>query len=316
MNFRSFDLNLLRVLDALLATGSTTRAGERIGLSQPAVSSALNRLRHALGDPLFVRHGRSLVATDFALSLREPLRAILEQTETLLSGAGRFDPQQSTARFRLAGSDFFAELLMPALADHLSVAAPGIRVQLVDLVADIQVERLGDGGADMAMLPQMELPAWIESAPLMRSRFVVIARLGHPALQQAGIASGGALPLDLFCGLQHVLFSPEGKLSGMGDRALERVGRKRHVAMSLPVFSGVCNAVSQSDLIAPVPQQMAERVQQRLALQILQPPIDIPIAQLVLAWHRRDTHNPAHAWLRDRIADLLAPLDPAPLDPD
>lgn len=311
MNFRSFDLNLLRVLDALLMTGSTTQAGERIGLSQPAVSSALNRLRHALDDPLFVRHGRRLVATDFALSLR----ALLEQTETLLSGAGRFDPRQSTARFRLAGSDFFAELLMPALAEHLSAAAPGIRVQLVDLVADIQVERLGDGGADMAMLPQIEFPAWIESAPLMRSRFVVIARSGHPALQQAGVASGSTLPLDLFCDLQHVLFSPEGKLSGMGDRALERVGRKRHVAMSLPVFSGVCNAVSQSDLIALVPQQMAERLQQRLDLQILQPPIDIPVAQLVLAWHHRDTHNPAHAWLRDRIADLLAPLDPARVDP-
>lgn len=117
-NLNSFDMNLLRVLDALLETSSTTDAGRRVGLSQPAVSAALARLRDALGDPLFVRQGRRLIATDFARTLRDPLRRLLEDTEQLLTGNAAFDPTTSKDTFRLSGSDFYATLLMPALADR------------------------------------------------------------------------------------------------------------------------------------------------------------------------------------------------------
>lgn len=225
MNFKTFDLNLLRVLDALLATRSTTLAGQRLALSQPAVSAALARLRHALGDPLFIRQGRQLVPSDYATSLQAPLRSLLEQTESMLAGQPDFDPGASTDCLTLSGSDFYAELLMPRLARHLSRLAPGMRVQLVDLVPDNYVQSVGESGVDMAILPATETPDWVEQQRLHGSHFLTVARADHPEIAKAGHAPGEVLPLDLFCGLQHALFSPEGKLHGLGDAALARIGR-------------------------------------------------------------------------------------------
>lgn len=312
MNFANFDLNLLRVLDALLETGSTTKAGRRIGLSQPAVSAALGRLRHALGDPIFVRRGRRLVPTDYALGLKTPLRDLLEQTETLLGGPDGFDPESCTDRFKLSGSDFYAEMLLPVLAVHLSRTAPGLRVQLVDLVPDNYIQSLDQFGVDMAILPHMEFPDWVDARLLHRSEFVMIARQDHPRLCEAGLIPRETVPLDLFCALQHVLFSPEGNLTGLGDAALARQGRSRNVAMTMPVFSGVYNAVAQSDLVALIPHQLAERVAPRVGLDLYRAPIAVGPVDLMLAWHKRSTSNPAHGWLRDQIAMLTGPLDMPP----
>lgn len=309
MNLSSFDLNLLRVLDALLETGSTTEAGRRIGLSQPAVSAALGRLRTALDDPLFVRQGRRLIATEFAESLRDPLRGILDDTRRLLSRPNRFDPLRARDTFRLSGSDFYAELLMPKLAEHLSRHAPQMLVHMVDLVPDNYVDSVERYQVDIAIIPETDFPAWTERRRVHTSRFVVIARRGHPRLARAGLSPGDRLPLDLFCDLQHVVFSPEGKARAMGDAALARVGRVRHVAMTLPVFSGVYHAVSQSDLIALIPHQLAERMAPRIGIELFQPPMPIPNVAIAMVWHRRNSWAPAHRWLRDQIAAILAPLN-------
>lgn len=314
MNLSAFDLNLLRVLDALLETPSTTEAGRRVGLSQPAVSAALGRLRAALDDPLFVRQGRRLVPTAYAEGLRGPLRALLEDTERLLAGARPFDPASAVESFRVSGSDFYAEMLMPRLAEHLSRRAPGIRVHMVDLVPDNHVQSIERYNVDMAILPETEFPAWIDRQRVHGSRFVTIARKGHPRLARAGLRPGDVIPVDLFCDLQHAVFSPEGRPRAMGDAALERVGRRRRVAMTLPVFSGVYHAVSQSDLIALIPHQLAERMARRIGLEIYHPPMPVPPVTIMLAWHRRATHSPAHRWLRDQIAGLLAPLDEGATD--
>ena len=142
INFVTLDLNLLRILDALLIEGSTTRAGQRVGLSQPAISAALGRLRHALNDDLFLRRGNRLDPTEYARQIEEPLRLALEQLETSLTGPLAFDPTVATDTFKLSGSDFFAEMLMPRLADTVYRRAPYMRVQLVDLVPDSSVDTL------------------------------------------------------------------------------------------------------------------------------------------------------------------------------
>ncbi len=312
MNIASFDLNLLRVLDALLATGSATAAGRRVGLSQPAVSAALGRLRHALGDPLFVRQGRRLVPTDYAAGLAEPLAKLLRETEALLTPPTAFDPSRAEASFKVSGSDFFAEMLMPDLADHVSKLAPGIRVQLVDLVPDSYLDTLDRYQVDMALIPEMPFPEWVAAQRLFASSFVTIARTGHPVLGRAGVAPGETIPIDLFCDLPHVLFSPEGKLRAMGDAALEAVGRERRVAMTMPVFSGVYNAVARSDMIALLPRQLAERMAPRVGLELYAPPMPIAPAQIFMVWHARASAAPAHRWLREQIAALMAPLDEAP----
>jgi DNA-binding transcriptional LysR family regulator len=309
MNLSSFDLNLLRVLDALLREGSTTAAGIRIGLSQPAVSAALARLRHALDDPLFVRHGQRLEPTDYAKSLEIPLRGILDQLFTLLSGPEQFEPFRAIRAFKLSGSDFFAEMLMPQLAAVLSQKAPGIRVQLVDLIPDDYIGTLGRSEVDIAFVPNAEFPEWIDHRPVFRSSFVTVARSGHARLERAGLRPGEVIPIDLFCDLGHVVFSPEGKLKSMGDAALASVGRERRVVMTLPVFSGVGRAVSESDYVGLLPRQLALAMSSRLGLEIYQSPMAIAPALIRMIWHRRATGDPAHRWFRSVVADILRPLD-------
>ena len=312
MNLSAFDLNLLRVLDALLLEGSTVRAGQRIGLSQPAVSAALGRLRLALDDPLFVRQGQRLEPTDYARSLARPLRETLDTIESLLSGPESFDPALVTESFKLSGSDFFAEMLMPALGERLSRVAPGIRVQLVDLVPDNYAGTLENSEIDLALVPSMEHPSWIDWQPLFQSGFVMIARCGHPRLKRAGLKPGDVVPIDLFCDLGHILFSPEGKLRAMGDAALAAVGRERRVVMTMPVFYGVSRAVAESDHVALLPEQLARKLRDTLGLEIFVPPMPITRPQIGMIWHKRSTNAPAHRWLRGQIADLMEPLDKPP----
>ena len=309
VNLASFDLNLLRVLDALLREGSTVRAGERLGLSQPAVSAALGRLRAALGDELFFRRGQGLEATQFARSLEGPLRETLDRIETLLSPPEAFDPATADARFTISGSDFFAEMLMPRLAERLSALAPAMRLHLVDLVPDSYVNTLERYEVDLALIPETGLPDWVENQRMFRSSFSVIARRDHPRIARAAVAPGDVIPLDLFCDLGHVLFSPQGNTRAMGDEALARVGRKRRVVMTMPVFSGVYRAVAGSDLIALLPTQLAHHVAPSVGLEVYRPPMPVAAAQIAMIWHRRYAAMPAHVWLRGQIAELLAPLD-------
>jgi DNA-binding transcriptional LysR family regulator len=309
MNFATLDLNLLRVLDALLRDGSTVRAGRRLNLSQSAVSGALSRLRHALGDELFVRQGNRLVPTAYAGRVEVPLRETLDRLAAILAPPVDFDPAAADGTFRITASDFFAEMLMPPLADLLRRTAPNVRAQLVDLVPSSYVASLETTRADLALIPDQPIPDWAESLPLFRSSFVVIARRGHPRIAAAGIRPRDGLPMDLFCEIGHVLFSPEGNVSSLGDAALARVGRRRRVMMTLPVFSGVCRAVAESDLIGLVPRQLAERVAPQVGLEIFRPPMPMEPALIVAVWHRRTTASPFHAWMRGAVVTLMRSLD-------
>lgn len=306
-NLSSFDLNLLRVLDALLIEHSTGRAGARLGLSQPAVSGALKRLRLSLGDELFFRSGQKLEATEFALSLIEPLQDILSRVEALIRSQDAFDHATAEHSFRISGSDFFAEMLMPLLAEYLEVQAPSLRVHLVDLVPDDRVSTLASQDVDFALLPETPLPDWAEGQPVFSSSFSVIARKAHPRTTE--LAPGDVMPLDLFCDLGHVLFSTEGNPRGLGDEALARIGRERSVAMTMPVFSGVYRAVAGSDLIALLPSALAHRIAKSANLYVFEPPIPVDPVRLVLIWHRRFSASPPHIWLRSRITELLHPLN-------
>lgn len=291
------------------------RAGDRLGLSQPAVSAALGRLRKSLGDDLFFRSGKSLQPTQYALALKAELRLVLEHIEELIRGPGTFDPATSNVSIRISGSDFFAELLMPKLAERLQFLAPKMRVHLVDLVPDSYVETLDRYEVDLALIPEASLPDWVESRPVFRSNFSVIAREDHPRLQREGLLEGDVVPIDLFCDLGHVLFSPEGNSKAMGDAALAKVGRERRVVMTMPVFSGVYRAVAGSDLIALLPTALAQHVANAAGLCVYRAPMLVPTAQLCMIWHRRHSGNASHFWIRDQIADLLSSLDEKPNAP-
>ncbi|EAR50391.1 transcriptional regulator, LysR family protein [Oceanicola granulosus HTCC2516] len=307
MNLAGFDLNLLKVLDALLRERSTTRAAARVGLSQPAVSAALGRLRAALGDELFLRRGQGLVATDFARALEAPLRETLDRLEDLLAAPQEFDPATAKRTFRLAGIDFFAEMLMPQLAARLAAAAPGVRIQLLNLVPREYEATLERYEADVALFPLTGSPEWAEHRLLFRSPFVLAAAAGNPRL--AHLAEGDTVPLDLFCDLGHILFSLDGNLRAMGDDALAAVGRQRRVVMSMASFPGILRAVAGSEAVSLVPVQLARKLQGEMGLRCFALPMPLEPPVIGMMWHRRSSATPAHAWLREQIVELMTPLN-------
>ena len=221
MNFAALDLNLLRVFDAMAIELNTTRAGERVGLSQPAVSSALGRLRHIIGDELFVREGNRMVATPRALTLREPIREALRQMENALSSVARFDPAAATQIFRISGSDYFSALLMPRLAAAVMPEAPGVTLQMLDHPSSEALRLLGEGAIDMGVDARFDLPEWVCSQTLFQSFIVSVAPKNHPVLAKAGIQPGSRIPPEIFCAIPQVLMSMDGgqdRYGGPGAR--------------------------------------------------------------------------------------------------
>jgi DNA-binding transcriptional LysR family regulator len=242
MNFSAVDLNLLRVFDAMMVELNTTRTGERVGLSQPAVSSALGRLRHITGDALFVRDGNRMVPTTRACELSQPIRAALQQLEQALAGVARFDPASATGTFRIVGSDYFSSLLMPPLARIVRERAPGLTLQMLDRPSTAVVQLLSDGDA------RMEVPEWICRRSLFRSFIVTVARRGDPVLAAAGVRPGQRIPPATFCAMPQVLMSMDGGQAGTMDAVLAARGLARHLAFTVPHFHAVALAVAEAGL--------------------------------------------------------------------
>ena len=305
MNFAAFDLNLLRVFDAMLRERNATRAGETVGLSQPAVSSALNRLRHALDDQLFVRRGPQMVPTPKAEALAGPVAEALALLERSLMSDARFDPAATERTFTLLASDFFSLMLFPALLERIIHQAPKVRLRVLEIPPQGVSQALLDGRADLALERAMTEPVWMASTPLFQSAFAIVAAAGHPDLAAAGVKPGEPIPLDLYCALPHVLRTIEGDLVGVTDQALAELGRRRRVALALTQFPGVLLAVARSRAIAAVPKELAEAFATTVGVEVFQTPLDMPAARIDMQWHRRQGANPAHLWLRTLIVETL-----------
>jgi DNA-binding transcriptional LysR family regulator len=301
MNFAAFDLNLLRVFDALLRERSVTRAGERVGLSQPAVSTALKRLRHACGDQLFIRHGNDMVPTPRAEALADPIRAALEQLERAFTGEQRFDPALADRTFTLLGADFFSTLLIPKLAARMQRAAPKVVLRFLDSARGDVERLLRDDLIDAALERPLDLPDWVSRQVFFLSPFVIIAAREHPDITSAGVKPGAKLPIELFTGLPHAIRSIDGSLRGLVDEALEREGHLRRVVLGVPHFHGLVAAVAQTTMIGAIPAQFASAVAKETGLAIYEPPIEIPVPKIEIYWHRRHDKNPTHMWLREQI---------------
>ncbi|MGX1307374.1 DNA-binding transcriptional LysR family regulator [Amorphus suaedae] len=307
VNFRAFDLNLLRVLDGMLATRNTTRVGEAIGLSQPAVSSALRRLRDSLGDPLFVREGNALVPTDFALSLQEPVRSALASLETAFSGGGGFDPARLTRSFVIGASDYFQETLMPQLVAKVCASSPNVRLKMLPAGIEEFPAMLTGGRFDMVLSIGVETPDWIRKERVFRASNVVTARPGHPLL--GGLKWGDRLPMDLFCGLPHVIFSASADFAHFEDAELARLGRTRHVQVTVAGYHGVGRVAARTDLLGVLPTRFALSVADHLGLDVFRLPFDEPLVEMFLYWRERDTGSRDQRWLRELVLGQLAPVD-------
>lgn len=304
MNFAAFDLNLLRVFDALMRERSVTRAGEQIGLSQPAVSQALNRLRALLDDQLFVRKGPEMAPTPRAEAIAPAVRSALSLVEAALTGDRGFDPSTASRTYTLTGSDFFSTLVMPELFGRLAAQGSGLRLRFMDSALGDVERLLQEDAIDMAVERPLTLPDWVSREVLFTSAFKVIAAKAHPDLVK--VEPGAPLPLDLFCRLPQALRSIDGTLSGWTDEALAAIGRERRVVLTLPQFHAVALAVAQTALIAVLPVQYAEGVADELGLSIYEPPVAMAAPEISMYWHARHDGNPAHRWLRDHLREITA----------
>lgn len=285
MHLRSVDLNLLVILDALLDEAHVTRAAARLGLSQPATSSALDRCRALFGDPLLERSGAGMRLTHRAEALKAPLRAVLEETRDLLAPVDvPLDRLRQTVRFVV--DDFTAAFLTPPLVARLGQTAPGI-----DLVVESwrssenALEALGRGDTDLALSVFPRVEPDFRRELLGEQTYVVAMRRGHPATEDFN--------LDRWLSWPHILVSGTGQTRGALDAALTRLDRVRRVAVTVPGFTLVPPLLATTDMIAMLPSGVAATVSGARDLVFFPPPIPVEGFPLHLAWHRRRAHDPA-----------------------
>lgn len=301
MDLHWIDLNLLVAFDALMAERSVTRAGMRIGRTQPAMSAALARLRALLGDELLVRSPAGLQPTPRALDLAEPLGRALADIQRTLEFTQAFEPRSSAISFNLGLSEHPTFVLLPLLVEALQTAAPAIILRVCGFTArDEAVAMLDAGTVDLTIgISPLTAVGRILTRPLFEERFACILRRGHPA-------AGAPLDIQTFLGLSHLLVSPEGDRFGYVDAALARLGLKRRIALTLPHMQAAPALVARSDMIATVMAGVVAVSGRAHELCVLDPPLDLDLVRFVMSWHRRNDVHPAQRWLRDCIASLFA----------
>ena len=303
MDFHGVDLNLLAAFAALMEERNVTRAAVRVGVSQPAMSAALSRLRTLLEDPLFLRSAEGLLPTPRARDLAGPVAEALRQLEAVLVKKPVFDPGKVSMEFTLGLSDYPAFVLLPALLGALEKKAPGISLSVRSFSSrDSAVDLLDAGLIDAAVgVPPTQAESRILTRPILRDDFVTIVRRDHPDARRG-------MSMKTFLSLQHVLASPEGDRHGLVDEALAQLGKRRTLALSLPQMFAVPAVVAQTQMAATVMKRVALHSPARRMLVLFPPPVALPEVQFDLLWHRRSDTHPAQMWLRALMESLAKSL--------
>jgi len=296
------DLNLLVTLDVLLAEGNVARAARRLRLSPSAMSRTLARLRETTGDPLLVRAGRGLVPTPRAQEMRERVRQLVLESESVLGPAEKPNLAQLVRTFTLRTSEGFVENFGPALITRVGAEAPGVRLRFVPKL-DKDSAALRDGSVDLetgvlgaAMGPEVRAQA------LFRDRFVGVVRLGHALCK-------GKVTLSRYADSKHILVSRHGRETGLIDSAMQALGIQRGVAVIVGGFATALALARASDLVASVPERHTGNLREGMHSFAL--PVPTPEITVSLFWHPRLHADPAHQWLRGCVREICAEKESA-----
>lgn len=335
MNLAAIDLNLLLVFDAMMEERNTKRAGLRVGLSQPAVSHALSRLRDALGDELFVRTSDGMQPTLRALELAGPLRQALRQLQAMLEPA-KFVPAETTRQFSIATSDRSASALLTTIIERMRREAPRAELQIRPIHRIDVAHELDIGALDIAILgAPLALPERFRAEPGIEEPLVWVMRADHPlasrALTLEDLASAAHLGLSLTGGepgeedyIEQNGLKRRVVLEGevVFQQLLAARGLTRHTPVTVPFCSMVPFALAKSDMVALLPERTARHMKGPGPLVIRESPIALPPFSVVVIWHERQTGQAAHRWLRRLFlescpgvtaGDGAAPPERAPL---
>lgn len=293
----NFDMNLLKVLNALFEERSVTRAGRRLGRTQSAISNSLKRLREAMDDPLFIRAPEGLVLTPKARQLEEQVHAILRATDRCLAEEEAFDPLYATGRCRIGAPDRLSLPVMLPLLDVLGARAPNIAVDLISADREGALTLLDADQLDVAVGWFRAPPRRFRSARLFEEVFVCLCRAGHPILARA--------PVDLATVLSypHLVVSAAADRKAVFDLMLARAGRQRHAKVSVSNFSAVPGILRRSDMVGVFTERVAEVLVREFGLRALPLPMEIEPLDHFMVWHNRNHADPQQSWIRERIAE-------------
>lgn len=310
LNFRTLDLNLLRVFDEVMAERNLTRAAHNLSMTQPAVSNALRRLRELTGDDLVRRSGYGVEPTPLAMTLWPTVREALQQLRAALA-PGAFDPSTATSHFVLAMADATASKIMPGLVHLLDREAPQVTLRVLPLTTRDPRELLESAGVDLAIgyfpgvLAELGASHLQEHVPRYQARrlydteYVVVMRQGHPLAE-------GPLTLDDYCAARHLLVSFSGRPWGFVDEALAAKSRRRRVVLTVNQFFTAGQVVATSDLLTVLPRHFVGMTGQEHALVHRPLPLDMPPVHVDMLWHRQAQSSGAQRWLRDAVCRAVA----------
>lgn len=297
----ALDLGLLGIFDALLAEGSVTRASRRRGLTQPAVSKALSRLRRVFGDPLFVRTRTGLVPTSRALQLHDPVRRLLADAQTLVNQEGELDPRTERGTFHVAMSDALSVVLLPGLFRKLQVVAPAVSLRVSPLPEDTEKALVGRA-VDLCIRPTLPTLHGVYRKVLYRDGFSCMVRKDHP-LARTGIS------FDAYCQASHI-FVTLGEPSSRSPvaEALRALGVERHVALTVPSFLVAGILASTTDLIYTAPACLARALAGRSPFTLLEPPFPVKPVEVAMLWHESRDPEVRLRWLRGLFSEVVAEI--------
>ena len=299
MDLAKLDLNLLLVFHHLLILKRVSAVADLLNMSQPAVSSALGRLRASLDDELFIRTQGGMTPTPYAIQLAEPVAMALDVLQQALNVRGAFDPSSSTRNFTIALTDVGEMYFLPVLVDALAKAAPGVTLQVVSVAQSTLKEDMSTGKIDLAMglLPQLQAGFFQQS--LFKQKYICLMRKKHP------LALLPSLTTSALFAAEHVRVLATGTGHGRIDAALDKQTNKRKVRLTVPHYVALGDVLQHSNLIAVVPERFAQRIVKPFDLVMRDSPVKVEDSAIHQCWHGRLHRDPGHQWLRQLMRKLF-----------
>lgn len=306
----NYSLKDLRALDALLRERHVSQAAARLGVSQPAMSLHLARLRDLFGDPLLVRRGGRLAPTETAIALEGRIGLLIREMEELLDHPARFDAAASRRNFTLILTDYIDAIIVPALHRRLCEVAPGVSLRIIGPDPVRLGDVFGAGRVDLTVSYFPDAPRDLVSRRVFTDRLVCLARRDHPAVR-------GAPDIEGYCALDHVAIEPAQATMyrALLDAALEARGLSRRIALSKPDFVGVPFLLEGSDLVATMPERLARLFAGQFDLALFDLPVSLPPLDIRMMWHRSTQDSPPHKWLREQVMAVCRAAAPMPAAP-